>query len=135
MERLNVATTPALSTVELGHCELVWTRHAAGRALDKLHWNRLPASLRFGRGCVVEVERVAGGLSSQLVGLTSQLAALTKAVVRFPLMERPGIDAVLVLVPRGRDVAACGWTVITAWVNAADDKHATLRTSRLGPKS
>lgn len=109
MQRYNIATHPKLATITCKRRPLRMTRHASLRSLEK---NILvPPSLEITAGEVVELEIVQG--------------QATKLVVRRAVSNTKHL--VLVLVP-GQDET---WTVVTCWLNAAGDNHATLNKSRL----
>jgi mannose-1-phosphate guanylyltransferase len=108
MQRLNVATSPRLASLEYPARPLLVTRHARERAAAKDF--AIPDSLAVLAGMVVELEK--------------EHATLTKLVVREALDARR--DRVLVLIP-----ADNAWLVVTAWTNATTDTHRTLDKRRL----
>lgn len=109
MQRLNIQTHPKLATMTCITKDLVFSKHASERAIEKQVI--VPKSMEIRAGEVVEAELIDG--------------KVTKLVVRRPLNATK--DFVLVLVPKDRNT----WTVVTCWLNNKEDTHKTLKKDRL----
>ena len=108
MKRLNAATHPQVSDLNLGTVSLNPSKHALERA--EIKGVNIPAYLNIGKRMIVEME---------LEG-----SKVTKLVVRYPDEDN---DTILVIVPLSKTV----WKVLTVWTNASDDNHSTLNKGRL----
>jgi hypothetical protein len=109
MQRLNVQTHPKLAELTCIRKDLVFSRHASERAVEK--GILVPRSIEIQAGEVVEAEL----LNSRI----------TKLVVRRAMTKDK--DLVLVLVPKD----AGTWMVVTCWLNRKEDTHKTLRKDRI----